>query len=107
RSTHETDSTRPVEDDRGGRAARGRPCAMERNRLRIRRAGEPEDAYRHHRADGLLVDRDGARARPVQEARYRVDDLEGSVLGGDPGPPHARRKPGDAPAARYSVRGDH
>ena len=43
---------------------------------------------------------------PLQEARHRVDDLEGGVVGGHPRPPHARREPGDAHALRDALRVD-
>ena len=102
-----TQSTGVPEGECGDGAGLGAARRVGRRRLRVRRAREPEGAHRHHRAHRLLVDRHGARARPVQEARHRVDDLQGGVVGRHPRPPHARREPGDAHAPRHPVRGHH
>ena len=104
---HEGHPSRFPESDRRGRAARGSAGGLGGRRLRVRCARDAEGAHRHHRAHRLLVHRHGARARAVQEARHRVHDLQGGVVGGDPRSPHPRREPGHPHAPRHALRVHH
>ena len=107
-----TKNTKPAEFSQDLRR-RCRPVArrpaqgLGRRRLCRGRAGNDQSSLRHHRLDRLFVHRDGARARPVQKIRHRVDDIQGGFLGGHSRPAHAGRKPGDAYAFRYALRIDH
>ena len=107
RERHEGHPSRLPESDRRGRAVRGSAGGLGGRRLRVRCARDAEGAHRHHRAHRLLVHRHGARAGTVQEARHRVHDLQGGVVGGDPRSPHARREPGHPHAPRHALRVHH
>ena len=80
-----------------------------RRRCRRRARGAEKGADRDHRVDRLLVGQPMAHELGASsEIRHRVTDDLGkeSLVGGDPRPPHARREPGDAHAARHPLRVD-
>ena len=95
-----------VSEDRRhcGRCSDGRAAGgMGRRRICRRFARDLHHPLRHDRAHRLRADRDGARARLLQEVRHHVHRLEGGVVGGHPRQAVARREPGDAHADRDAV----